>query len=230
MTMASDVPSSLPVQSKDFEQSSYSLQILQQPRAARACGPATRDRRVIDPPIILKLVEKDPDLTTRDIGLGGGYFFTVTCKLCRANGEEYKTLASEFEIPMRPENRPMLGENVCNGFIIDDEGDQNGCYFWFSDLSIRPIGDFRIEFTAVKIRAMNKRGRHPEVGTTLSNVFRVHSTKDFKGYEECTVLTTWLRSKGAIFARAQGKKNQGDEVGDHGTPSSNRELLEYVNQ
>lgn len=212
MTITSDVPSSLPAQSKDFGQSIYSLQILQQPRAARACRQSDRDRRLIDPPIIIKLTEQHPGLTTRDVSLDGDDIFIVTCKLLRTNGDEYKTLASKSKSPMRRENRPMLGQDVCTGLFIGDSKGSNEYYFWFPDLSFRLPGQYRLKFTGVKI------------------IFRVKSVKYFEGYERCSELTKWLKSKGAVFPRSEGKRKRGNDDGNHDTPSSGSKPFGYLNQ
>jgi hypothetical protein len=46
----------------------YSLRFRQQPPAARSCGFADRDRRVIDPPLIIQLTIKGTNLTPEEIG------------------------------------------------------------------------------------------------------------------------------------------------------------------
>ncbi|GKU10555.1 unnamed protein product [Fusarium langsethiae] len=206
-------------QSKDAEQFSYSLEILQQPRAARSFGQSDYDRRFIDPPPIIKMTKQSPDSTEQD------YTFIMTAKLCNEDGTEY-TLESKDEGRMSPKNQSMLGQNACNSLFAEDQNGQ-GWFFWFSELSVREPGKYRLEFTVFKITILPKvqSGRSPEVAVTTSDVFQVYSAKDFKGYEGCTPLTIWLKGKGAIFTRAGGKRHRSDADSDDSTPSSKRKSI-----
>ena len=110
---------------------------------------------------------------------------------------------------MRPENRPMLGQNVCHGLFVMDQGDQDRCYFWFPDLSIRPVGDYRLEITVIEMNSPFKTEedkRRPEVAKTMSEPFRVYPSKDFPGNEKVTELTQWLESQGANFPQKKANK------------------------
>jgi hypothetical protein len=125
----------------------------------------------------------------------GGYSFVATSKLCHTNGEEYTSLASGPTGRMRPENRPMLGQDTCGGLFVVDQGEQNGCYFWFPDLSIRRAGEYCLEITVVEMNSpfnMQEDKRRLEVAKTMSEPFRVYSSKDFPGNEKVTALTQWL--------------------------------------
>ncbi|KAI7761740.1 hypothetical protein LZL87_014111 [Fusarium oxysporum] len=205
------------------EQSSYSLQILQQPRSARACGHGESDRRYIDPPFIIKLMTKDPNRVTRGVNPEPDVSFFMTCRLCDQGGTEYEPV-ERYDGQRTSGYQRLLGQCVCTDFWGHDQKGQKGWFFWFSELSVRWPGKYRLKVTVVKIKLPeSKTGRIPEVGKAMSDIFEVFSAKDFEGYAECTKLTRILKIQGGIFSRAIVTKCRGDEYGNEdGTMQSNR--------
>lgn len=137
----------------------YNLTVRQQPVAARACGNGDKDRRVIDPPPILELGIQDLLHPEREFGQTLGWFLASNAPVVNCS------LYDEFtgnEIDRMPGShlvhpRPLMGTLCTSQHVAVDEDGQEKCWFQFSDLSVRPIGRYRLRFRlcVLDTRALN---------------------------------------------------------------------------
>ncbi|RGP77730.1 velc gibm7 ame: sexual development regulator velc [Fusarium longipes] len=180
----------------------YSLNIRQQPIAARSCGFGERDRRVIDPPPIVQLLFEGPNLTEDDMDKHLRYqHYVMSCSITHESGSDASYMPEEYR-----QQRRLMGSLVATPFVGNDEHGRLGCFFCFPDLSCRTPGSFRLKFSMVKIYpALAKEGkRFPDLAEALSEVFTVYTAKDFPGMQASTKLTKTLKGQGCIISIKKG--------------------------
>ncbi|KIW15614.1 hypothetical protein PV08_05662 [Exophiala spinifera] len=86
-----------------------------------------------------------------------------------------------------------------------------GSFFIFPDLSVRRAGDYRLQFTLMKMEAgiLNQKGsKVPAVDITFSEPFRVVNAKDFDQVQPSTNLVKGLLQRGAGFPLKLKKGNR----------------------
>jgi hypothetical protein len=216
-----------------------SLNIRQQPRAARA-GPDGKDRRPIDPPPILQLMMAGFDPTSAADLEELQSQFVVHCRLVSANSprRDVSTLAAFTEDGSREVQRLLLGTYVASPFHTKDDPDPEtmpshppidtsqvhpgqepsstasyiersgsattnmpGSFFIFADLSVRKAGDYRLEFSLMKMDPafLMVGEKLPVLHTIISHAFRVVNAKDFDQVQPSTGLVKGLIERGAGF-------------------------------
>ncbi|RKK19605.1 hypothetical protein BFJ65_g6320 [Fusarium oxysporum f. sp. cepae] len=183
----------------------YSLRFRQQPLAARSCGFADKDRRVIDPPPIIQLTIKGTKLTPEEIGkqLRNNHY-VVSCSLYDESGSQDATFMTE----QRRQERQLLGTLVSTPFFGKDEHGKEGCFFCFPDLSCRSPGLFRLKFRLTEIDPTRAREvqRFPELAVGNSGVFTVYTPKYFPGMTASTKLVKCLKEQGCVIPIKQGNR------------------------
>ena len=104
----------------------YSLHIRQQPRAARA-GPDGKDRRPIDPPVVLQLLMRDFDPSSReDVNDLQDSTWVVHCRLCLASSPSTDVSTVEERLVhggSRIARRQILGEYVSQAIFTPKDPD-----------------------------------------------------------------------------------------------------------
>lgn len=196
----------------------FRLAMRQQPKAARACGSGERDRRNIDPPPILQLHVDGPGLPQDDIDKylrHEGYVVN-----CWIYDETAKTDASHMPSEYRYQRR-LTGSVVSTPFFGKDDEQKEGCFFPFSDLSVRSLGRYCLKFQLCMMdgRSHGKVKSLPILSEIFSDVFDVYTAKEFPGINESSRLVRTLRDQGCIIAIKKGndkKKNRrgGDDMSD----------------
>ena len=85
-----------------------------------------------------------------------------------------------------------------------------GCFFIFPDLSVRRAGDYRLQFTLMKMESayLNQGSTVPCVDSTISLPFRVVNAKDFDQVQPSTDLVKGLLARGAGFPLKLKKGNR----------------------
>ena len=201
------------------------LVILQQPRAARACGHGERDRRVIDPPPVLQLKLQDYDSTSaHDRDLLRSKYNMVHCTLLSVSDRDAPIEASEDVSRIHDPNDPnkdlrrLMGSLTIDPFIGDDmyasrsipKGARVAPFYIFFDLSCRVIGLYRLRFTMlpVQVQAVQAGGRIEAVTTVDSDVFEVFSAKDFPGMSASSELIRELKRQGASVPVKKGNESK----------------------
>lgn len=181
----------------------FHLAMRQQPKAARACGSGERDRRNIDPPPIVQLHIEAPGLSKDDIDRylrHEGYVMN-----CWIYDETATHDASHMPSEYRYQRR-LTGSLVGTPFYGKDESGQEGCFFPFSDLSVRTLGQYRLKFNLIMIDR-TRLGQHmhfPVLTETFSDIFDVYTAKEFPGINESSKLVRTLREQGCIISIKKG--------------------------
>ncbi|KAK6381955.1 hypothetical protein LTS17_003840 [Exophiala oligosperma] len=85
-----------------------------------------------------------------------------------------------------------------------------GTFFIFADLSVRRAGDYRLQFTLMKMDAeyLSQGSTVPCIDTTISVPFRVVNAKDFDQVQPSTNLVKGLLQRGAGFPLKLKKGNR----------------------
>lgn len=82
-----------------------------------------------------------------------------------------------------------------------EPGSLPGTFFIFADLSVRKAGEYRLEFSLMKMEAamMTPGSSLPIINSATSDVFRVVNAKDFDQVQPSTNLVKGLLERGAGF-------------------------------
>ncbi|KFA67234.1 hypothetical protein S40285_09441 [Stachybotrys chlorohalonatus IBT 40285] len=178
----------------------FSLNIRQQPKAARPCGFGDKDRRTIDPPPIVELVIESPTLTNDQIQeYRRARTYVMSCSIWDKTGTIDDSL-----MPGNYKDRRLVGSVVGTPFVGKDEYDREGCFFTFPDLSCRTSGSFRLKFDIVMVGGTIVTRRFPTLAEKKSDVFHVYSAKDFPGISANTLLAKRLREQGCDLPLKSG--------------------------
>lgn len=182
----------------------FNLIMRQQPKAARACGSGERDRRNIDPPPIVQLeIDAPPELDSDDINKYLRYEgYVMSCWIYDETGShDASHMPSEYRYQRR-----LTGSLVGTPFYGKDENGQFGCFFPFSDLSVRTLGKYRLKFNLIMLdTSLPGQNTHfPILTEIFSDVFDVYTAKEFPGINESSKLVRTLREQGCIIAIKKG--------------------------
>ena len=225
--------------------SRYRLSIRQQPIAARACGFGERDRRVIDPPIVVQVALADFDPTSATDLAELRYPKVIQSKLLSVPWGADVTAVSDPSNANKLSRRLMgslvASSMVCNDPDVPESDNPNArlaCFFVIHDLSCRQNGLYKLQFSVMKLdlEGLTVGGSIPIVGTLESEVFEVFSAKDFPGTRPSTALTKALKSQGSAVSVKKGydakagkkgrKRGSGgsDDSGSEGDNASPKDL------
>lgn len=187
---------------KDGRQIRYSLQVIQQPERARACGSGAKssaDRRPVDPPPIveLRVFENDQEIT---FAYNANFFL-------HASLENARNIAPGRAPPTTP-SFPVLTGTPVAGMAYLDRPTPAG-YFIFPDLSVRHEGKYRLSFALFENLSEVKDldPEDPDVifdgnhfvthrAEVKSAPFTVFSAKKFPGLSESTALSRMVAEQG----------------------------------
>lgn len=182
----------------------YTIQVRQQPVAARACGFGERDRRVIDPPPIVQLIVNDPAGHSDPMEMR--YPFNVVhCTLWSPDGNSDETALIGMDKRL---TRRLMGTLVSSPFVGQDEEGKEGCFFCFPDLSCRTHGKYRLRFVLMRLEPsdLQPEGYTPIITETMSEVFTVYTAKEFPGMRPSTALTKALKRQGCAISVKKGNE------------------------
>lgn len=204
--VANETRSSSVRTTKDGRSIRYSLQVIQQPERARACGSGAKssaDRRPVDPPPIveLKVFEGEQDIT---FAYNANFFLFATL-------ENARTIAPG-RAPAATPTFPVLTGTPVAGMAYLDRPSPAG-YFIFPDLSVRHEGKYRLSFALYEelkdskdmdpedrnANPHNAGGLDAHVSHRLevkSAPFVVFSAKKFPGLSESTALSRMVAEQG----------------------------------
>jgi hypothetical protein len=210
---------------KDGRQIRYSLQVIQQPERARACGSGAKssaDRRPVDPPPIveLRVFENDHEVT---FAYNANFFL-------HASLENARTIAPGRAPPTTP-SFPVLTGTPVAGMAYLDRPTPAG-YFIFPDLSVRHEGKYRLSFALFENLSEVKDldPEDPDVifdgnhfvthrSEVKSAPFTVFSAKKFPGLSESTALSRMVAEQGCRVrirrdVRMRRRENKGSKDWD----------------
>ncbi|KAF2742989.1 hypothetical protein M011DRAFT_481125 [Sporormia fimetaria CBS 119925] len=191
----------------------YTLQVIQQPERARACGSGAKssaDRRPVDPPPIVELrvyEEGDGTEPPKDITFSyhANFFLFATLENARN--------IAPGRAPAATPSSPVLTGTPVSGMAYLDRPAPAG-YFIFPDLSVRHEGKYRLNFALFE-ELKNPKDEDPEDHPTLvghsrtgmeaylthrlevrTAPFIVFSAKKFPGLAESTALSRTVQEQG----------------------------------
>jgi len=202
--------------------SRYRLSIRQQPIAARACGFGERDRRVIDPPIVVQVSLANFDPTSASDLAELRYPKVIQCGLKSVPWGTDVTAVSDPSNANKLSRR-LMGSLVASSMVCADpdapaSSDANarlGCFFVIHDLSCRQNGHYKLLFRLMKldIEGLDIGGSIPILGELESDVFEVFSAKDFPGTRPSTALTKALKNQGSAVSVKKGYEGKAGKKG-----------------
>lgn len=206
----------------------FHLKVRQQPKAARACGSGERDRRNVDPPPIVQLhIEAEGVSREETFRYLRHEAYVMNCWIYDRTGIHD---ASHMPTEHRYQRR-LTGSTVGTPFFGKDENGQEGCFFPFSDLSVRTLGKYRLKFNLIMLDTSRPgQKRHfPILAETFSEPFDVYTAKDFPGISESSKLVRALREQGCIISIKKGndkkkrKKNKNKDEEKTTTPAKDKD-------
>ncbi|KAI8139483.1 velvet factor-domain-containing protein [Fennellomyces sp. T-0311] len=170
---------SQPRSQSDPERNRIQLVVRQQPVKARLCSFKEKvDRRPVDPPPIVQLIDRDNDQSY----LQNPYFF-LYATLATTRGED---------LHFTNGTRTTAGSVVQSLHKLKDVDNRDGGFFIFADISVRHEGFFKLKFTLFKIEESHVF----RVCSVFSDPFQVYSPKTFPGMSESTFLTRCFSDQG----------------------------------
>ncbi|GAA5896835.1 velvet factor family protein [Sporobolomyces salmoneus] len=199
----------------------YELDVVQYSIRARMCGFGDKDRRLLSPPLIVKLEASRSDgskLTAAEFDatrlvlaadlrhaddLADANLVPTTSTLTARASES----ASEGEQSPRATN--LVGTLHANSHILTNpEGDGKGVYFVLPDLSVRTEGSYRLRLRLLSIDLASAEAgiTSPVIATTDTNEFHVYGAKKFPGMLEPTPLSRHFAAQGVRIPVRRTKK------------------------
>ncbi|EQK99707.1 VosA [Ophiocordyceps sinensis CO18] len=154
---------------------------------ARVAIGKEKDRKPIDPPPIVQLLDK------RNHGKSGLYdspYLFMTSSLVSENYGESSDKDQEL-----PSNY-LVGSLVSSIHRLRDTDNVEGGFFVFGDLSVKREGRFRLRFTLYERDESSSSPSFYFVSELITNVFTVFSTKLFPGMADSTQLTRTFSNQG----------------------------------
>ena len=215
----------------------YSLLCVQSPVHARTCGAGDKDRRALDPPPVVQCFEVDHngqviDACPFDMAL------TVHVSLWDATGTEDRSVLaatcrtragvdslSSSEAARTTVHRMLAGSLVSSPVQLYNTCEKEGCFFIFSDLSVRAEGIYRLRFSLFSIdipSLMIPGAKTTMLGHCISEPFTVYSAKQFPGMLKSTELTMAFAKQG-MKLQVRSEQRRTSKVDDDMDRTSNHE-------
>ncbi|KAI8895016.1 velvet factor [Globomyces pollinis-pini] len=157
------------------------LEIIQNPRQARACGYGKGDYRSIDPPPIVKVL----DTANQSQNTNNDWIVCVTLWSVDDDGNLDKDLTKSR----------LVGNTVGESRYLHDLTDQPGTYFIFPSLSIRLPGLYKLQYRLIQVFSPDRLSLLPStevISTIFSDSFRAYTSKTFPGKSKPTILMRFL--------------------------------------
>ncbi|KAJ1977722.1 hypothetical protein H4R34_003472 [Dimargaris verticillata] len=196
------------------------------------CGFGEKDRRLIDPPPILRLnMYHEPGQPVTDYRAVDASCFVCLATVWSADGhEERGVVVNPSSIPIQPSfpsanvialndpspTRNLIGSTVVSAQCLNDLNGQPGLFFVFSDLAIRTEGMFSLKFNFVPLGSGPADSWAPidrnwqVCCLAHSSPFEVFSPRKFPGLTESTELSRCFADQGVkISIRRKGPAKQG---------------------
>jgi hypothetical protein len=179
-------PEDVQQQVRSFGDPERQLVLRQAPLQARVAMGKEKDRKPIDPPPVVQLLDKRTD------GKSGLYDSPYLFMSSSLVAEDYDGQAKAPELP----SNYLTGSLASSIHRLRDTINTEGGFFVFGDLSVKHEGRFRLRFTLYE---RDDEGTEPSfvfVSELVTNVFTVYSPKNFPGMTESTFLTRTFSDQG----------------------------------
>ncbi|TIB76155.1 hypothetical protein E3Q22_03680 [Wallemia mellicola] len=179
----------------------YSINIRQHAKNARVCSFREKvDRRPIDPPPIIQIHTNEYDKS--EFHQSTAFFMTAT--LIRPYGDDLNEVYSQKNV------RATAGITVQTPTKLKDENGTDGSFCIWNHISVRQEGEFRLYFRLFERRDLDI----VQVASTISDIFAVHSPKNFPGMSESSYLTKCLASQGVRIRVRKENKALNNKIND----------------
>ncbi|POR36993.1 Uncharacterized protein TPAR_02808 [Tolypocladium paradoxum] len=171
---------------KSYGDPQRQLTLRQAPMHARVAIGKEKDRKPIDPPPIVQLLDKRHDGKS---GLYDSPYLFMTSSLVPENhGESPK----DQELP----SNYLVGSHASSVHRLRDTDNVEGGFFVFGDLSVKREGRFRLRFTLYERDQHSPTPSFYFVSELITNVFTVFPSKLFPGMADSTPLTRTFSDQG----------------------------------
>jgi len=197
-TLSSIVLPPAPPYHRHLTSEDVALVVRQQPKQALVLPPSKdkdkdknkdKNRKPVDPPPIVQLLVNH-DADPQKFFLHSPYLF-MSCTLYDQNGDN--PVADESGSSVKKES-VLAGCMVSSLHRLKDDGNTEGAFFVFGDLSIRAQGRYRIRFTLFDLH--KEELEVVSLGYVTSEPFTVVAQKDFRGLKGCTALSRCFADQG----------------------------------
>ncbi|KND88593.1 hypothetical protein TOPH_06745 [Tolypocladium ophioglossoides CBS 100239] len=162
------------------------LTLRQAPIHARVAIGKEKDRKPIDPPPIVQLLDKRYDGKS---GLYDSPYLFMTSSLVPEN---YGESSKDQELP----SNYLVGSHASSVHRLRDTENIEGGFFVFGDLSVKREGRFRLRFTLYERDQHSSMPSFYFVSELITNIFTVFPTKLFPGMADSTPLTRTFSDQG----------------------------------
>lgn len=228
-----DPPPILQMLLVDFDsKSDDDLELLQNPRYTVACllyavqksGPEDEDEKLIHSTHMVESTakrrrESHEDSVASLSPLDSGSSSPHPRSIQVLSG---KTYVSPFYTPIDPDPETAPGHPSSqpgrSSYIttsLTETSNIPATFFVFADLSVRTAGTYRLKFRLMDWGMAFETGKaQPILAETLSEPFRVFSSKDFPGMKESSVLTWKLKEMGMFELKPRSGKGKGKRKAD----------------
>ncbi|PSR75852.1 velvet factor-domain-containing protein, partial [Coniella lustricola] len=173
--------SSQPLQSSWTHGSPYHLSVKQQPERAKVANAKDKDRKPVDPPVILQL-EVDPDEDPLQLYITSPYLFVQAF------------LVGASDADPEPELNSLTGNTCTSGHVVKDDRGVHNMMFCLNDISIKKEGTYRLKFSLFKLNTST--GEAENLASISSQPFTTFSGRHFPGMSESTSMTRLLVDAG----------------------------------
>ncbi|GJN73682.1 hypothetical protein PLICBS_007765 [Purpureocillium lilacinum] len=153
---------------------------------ARVAIGKEKDRKPIDPPPIVQLLDKRHDGKS---GLYDSPYLFMTSMLVP---ETYGEASNDQDVP----SNYLVGSLASSIHRLRDTDNVEGGFFVFGDLSVKREGRFRLLFTLYERDHHSSMPSFNYVSELVTNVFTVYPTKLFPGMADSTPLTRTFSDQG----------------------------------
>ncbi|KAI7878034.1 hypothetical protein K492DRAFT_133211 [Lichtheimia hyalospora FSU 10163] len=167
----------------------HTIVVVQQPIRARSCGFGEKDKRPIDPPVILQLHQKTQGILHRVSTVDNVGLFVVHCQLYSEDGKHQCDHVFHPATIHPPEQ----------------------------DLSVRAEGRYRLKFLFIDLSAGEPLTMSTQVlNEVLSDPFTVYTPKTFPGMTDSTTLSRSFARQGIKLSIRKEKhfRKLGDSLYD----------------
>ncbi|KAK0384753.1 hypothetical protein NLU13_7231 [Sarocladium strictum] len=170
------VPDNSDAQTKFVGNSQLMLVLRQAPVHARVALGKEKDRKPIDPPPVVQLIDKRNEIKS-----------------------DLYNIPENFDIHTKlPEvsSTYLTGSLVSSIHRLKDSLSTEGGFFVFGDLCVKQEGRYRLRFTLYERDPFPENGSYSFVSELVSNVFTVYASRKFPGMTESTTLTRMFSDQG----------------------------------
>ncbi|KAJ3383531.1 hypothetical protein HDU92_004081 [Lobulomyces angularis] len=173
----------------------YKLVIRQQPFHVRMCGNTDKDRRTVDPPPIIEVLEVDEAGHLYPI-IKDSAFYIMRVELWNEQKSELATLSKKkfVDLPL------IIGDLVVGSRVLSDDLGRTGTFFVFDDVSVRYQGRYRLKFKFYDIESGNELDCLMPKAYVLSEMFSQEfvavTAREFPGMLKSAQITKHFKTQG----------------------------------